>query len=107
MDAATERPTLIQILSKCAEYGRGTEKARSRFPARPQFRSLSRAGETREILKTRLARDLPLLPRRASAERDIIFYSAGTDDLYMYKVTFTILKTVLAGRKQLFTFLHL
>jgi len=55
-----------------------------------------------------LARDLPLrLPRRASAKRDVISHSAGTDDLYMYKVTFTILKTVLAGRKQLLTFLHL
>lgn len=73
----------------------------------PLPRATSRA---REVLKTRLARDLPLwqlLRRRAIAKRDVISHTASADDLYVCKVTFTMLKTVFAGYKQLLTFLHL
>ena len=86
MDAATERPTLISNTNKMRDsWIWGKER---NFPAQPQFRSLPRAGETREILKTRLARGLPL----GRAKRDVISYSPCTDDLHMYKVTITILK---------------
>lgn len=105
MDAATERPTLISNTDKMR--GAWEEERRSLAPASLSV-AFTRGRDARGPENEGWCATFHFrLQRRARAKRDAISYSAGTDDLYMYKVTITILKTVLAGDKQLLTFLHL
>lgn len=87
----------FQILSKCPEHGERTREASLPLPC---------AGESRDILKTRLARDLPrtLGLQNVMLSCSRLLQMTSTE---LYKVTFTVLKTFLAGRKQLLTFLPL
>lgn len=98
----------FQILTKCAEHGKRKGEASLPLPCATSISvAFTRGRDARGPENEGWRATFHFrLQRRARAKRDAISYLAGTDDLYMYKVTITILKTVLAGDKQLLTFLH-
>lgn len=69
-------------------------------------RDLPRAGDPENEVGARPS-TLAASTEKSYCKRDVISHTASADDLYVCKVTFTMLKTVFAGYKQLLTFLHL